>query len=51
MKKTGGMEVGQVGFHDQKRVKTVRVEKKNNEIVNRLERTRKELYPDFQVGP
>lgn len=37
----------QVGFHDQKRVKKVKVEKKMNEIVNRLEKTQKEAYPDL----
>jgi len=42
LKKTGDMAVGQVGFHNDKGVKKVRVEKKINEIVNRLNKTRVE---------
>lgn len=48
LKKTAGMEVGQVGFHSQKKVCTVMVEKKLNEVVNRLNRTREEKYPNLQ---
>uniref|UniRef100_A0A4W5R568 Coiled-coil domain-containing protein 25 n=1 Tax=Hucho hucho TaxID=62062 RepID=A0A4W5R568_9TELE len=44
--KTGGMDVGQIGFHRHK-VKIVAVEKKINEIVNRLEKTKDERYPDL----
>ena len=40
LKKTANMEVGQVSFHDHKAVKTVRVEKKINDIVKRLEKTK-----------
>uniref|UniRef100_A0A1I7TSF3 Coiled-coil domain-containing protein 25 n=1 Tax=Caenorhabditis tropicalis TaxID=1561998 RepID=A0A1I7TSF3_9PELO len=40
LKKTGDMAVGQVGFHSHKQVKHTTVEKKINEIVNRLEKTR-----------
>lgn len=77
LKKTGDMDVGQIGFHRQKdvsdrlfhsftlslslwdwvgwsalllfnaQVKTVTVEKKINEIVNRLEKTKAERYPDL----
>lgn len=78
LKKTGDMDVGQIGFHRQKdvsdrlfhsfnfilslwgcvkligiilcsmhKVKTVAVEKKINEIVNRLEKTKAEHYPDL----
>ena len=39
----------QVGFHDQKRVLKVKIDRKNNEIINRLEKTRLELNPDFKV--
>lgn len=39
LKKTPEMDVGQVGFHRQKEVKSLRVEKKVNEIVNRLNKT------------
>ncbi|MGH0137492.1 UNVERIFIED_CONTAM: hypothetical protein FKN15_063876 [Acipenser sinensis] len=47
LKKTGGMDVGQIGFHRQKEVRLVAVEKKINEIVNRLEKTKEERYPDL----
>ncbi|XP_033991503.1 coiled-coil domain-containing protein 25 [Trematomus bernacchii] len=47
LKKTGEMDVGQIGFFRQKEVKLVAVEKKVNEIVNRLERTKDERYPDL----
>ncbi|KAG7316405.1 hypothetical protein KOW79_019946 [Hemibagrus wyckioides] len=47
LKKTGDMDVGQIGFHRQKEVRTVAVEKKINEIINRLEKTKEEKYPDL----
>ena len=47
LKKTGDMVVGQVGFHSDKAVKKVRVEKRVNEIVNRLNRTKVEKNPDL----
>ncbi|KAK6488535.1 coiled-coil domain-containing protein 25-like [Huso huso] len=47
LKKTGGMDVGQIGFHRQKEVRLVAVEKKINEIVNRLEKTKEERFPDL----
>ena len=37
----------QVGFHSNKLVKKVRVEKRINDIVNRLNKTKQELYPDL----
>lgn len=40
LKKTGDMDVGQVGFKNDKDVRYVTVEKRINEIVNRLEKTR-----------
>ncbi|XP_055336611.1 coiled-coil domain-containing protein 25-like [Paramacrobiotus metropolitanus] len=43
LKKTGDMDTGQVGFKDQKAVRRARVEKRINEIVNRLEKTRKDM--------
>jgi len=49
LKKTNGMDVGQVGFHDQKLVKTEKVLKRKNDIVNRLNKTRTEDYPDLQT--
>lgn len=40
LKKTAGMVEGQVAFHNEKEVRTVRVEKRINAIVNRLEKTK-----------
>ena len=34
--KTDAMEVGQVGFHNQKEVKKIRVAKRENFVINRL---------------
>lgn len=36
-----------MGFHSNKLVKKVRVEKRINDIVNRLNKTKEELYPDL----
>ncbi|XP_004550674.1 coiled-coil domain-containing protein 25 [Maylandia zebra] len=47
LKKTGDMDVGQIGFYRQKEVKIVAVEKKINEIINRLEKTKVERFPDL----
>lgn len=41
------MEVGQVGFHNEKLVKKAKVEKRKNEIVNRLNKTKREEHPDL----
>ncbi|XVF89208.1 hypothetical protein PTKIN_Ptkin19aG0111600 [Pterospermum kingtungense] len=49
LKKTPSMDVGQVGFHNSKMVRTVRVEKRINEIVNRLNRTKAERKPDLKA--
>ncbi|KAI6197627.1 hypothetical protein M3Y94_01247400 [Aphelenchoides besseyi] len=40
LKKTGDMVVGQVGFHQNKAVKKVRVETKSSDIIRRLEKTK-----------
>ncbi|XP_065062053.1 coiled-coil domain-containing protein 25-like isoform X2 [Rhopilema esculentum] len=48
LKKTGDMDVGQVGFHKNKLVKRIMVEKKSNEIINRLNKTKVEEDPNFQ---
>lgn len=40
LKKTASMDVGQVGFYSDKAVKKIRVEKRINEIVNRLNKTK-----------
>jgi len=47
LKKTGNMAVGQIGFHKQKNVKTIYVEKRINETVNRLNKTKEEKFPDL----
>ncbi|XP_056409784.1 coiled-coil domain-containing protein 25 [Hyla sarda] len=47
LRKTGDMDVGQIGFHRQKDVKSINVEKKINEVLNRLEKTKDERYPDL----
>ena len=39
--------MSQVGFHSNKLVKKVRVERRINDIVNRLNKTKQELYPDL----
>ncbi|KAK3056129.1 hypothetical protein LTR09_002635 [Extremus antarcticus] len=49
LKKTGDMATGQVGFHQQKLVKKIRVEKRENAIVNRLNKTKVEKNPDFRM--
>ncbi|KAG5883055.1 hypothetical protein JTB14_010443 [Gonioctena quinquepunctata] len=49
LKKTPGMEVGQVGFHKEKEVRKMKVAKKMNEIVNRLNKTKREEHPDFRA--
>lgn len=43
------MATGQVSFHDQKMVKKVHVEQRENAIVNRLNKTRVEKFPDFRA--
>lgn len=42
------MATGQVGFKDQKKVKRVYVAKRENAIVNRLNKTKVEKFPDFR---
>eukprot|EP00882_Tetradesmus_deserticola_P026559 GHRQ01029310.1.p2 GENE.GHRQ01029310.1~~GHRQ01029310.1.p2 ORF type:complete len:120 (+),score=33.48 GHRQ01029310.1:1033-1392(+) len=49
LKKTASMEVGQVGFHDEKLRRYTKVARKSNDILNRLEKTRRELQPDFKT--
>lgn len=48
LKKTGDMAVGQVGFHNSKDVRFIKVEKRINEIVNRLNKTKEEKFPDLR---
>lgn len=49
LKKTAGMEPGQVSFFKDKEVYKIRLEKRANEIVNRLNKTKREDKPDFRV--
>ncbi|KAF8725516.1 hypothetical protein HU200_020046 [Digitaria exilis] len=49
LKKTPSMDVGQVGFHNSKLVRTIKVEKRINEIVNRLNKTKVERKPDLKA--
>ncbi|KAJ6799652.1 coiled-coil domain-containing protein 25 isoform X2 [Iris pallida] len=49
LRKTPSMDVGQVGFHNSKMVHTVKVEKRSNEIINRLNKTKVERKPDLKA--
>ncbi|KAK7527011.1 uncharacterized protein IWZ02DRAFT_514967 [Phyllosticta citriasiana] len=49
LKKDGSMAVGQVGFKDNKKVKRVYVAARENSIVNRLNKTRVEKFPDLRI--
>merc|ERR1712020_197711 len=42
LKKTEGMEAGQVGFYKDKEVRKIKVSKRDNVIVNRLNKTKRE---------
>ncbi|KAL6301978.1 cytoplasmic protein, partial [Sparassis latifolia] len=48
LKKTGDMAVGQVSFHNDKRVKRIHVAKRENPIVNRLNKTKVEREVDHE---
>ncbi|KAF8792313.1 Coiled-coil domain-containing protein 25 [Argiope bruennichi] len=43
------MVVGQVAFHNSKKVKTIKVEKKLNDVLNRLNKTKVERFPCLQT--
>ncbi|KAI8818031.1 uncharacterized protein EV422DRAFT_203294 [Fimicolochytrium jonesii] len=47
LKKSGGMETGQVTFFKNNLVKRVHVKERDNAIVNRLNKTRVERHPDL----
>jgi hypothetical protein len=47
LRKTGDMAVGQVSFHDTRAVRRLVVEKRKNDTVNRLNKTRTEDFPDL----
>ncbi|XP_034951765.1 coiled-coil domain-containing protein 25 [Chelonus insularis] len=48
LRKTQGMEVGQVGFHKDKEVKKIHVTKRINAIINRLNKTKKSASPNLR---
>ncbi|KAJ4306878.1 Coiled-coil domain-containing protein 25 [Collariella sp. IMI 366227] len=48
LKKDGSMAVGQVSFKDNKKVKKILVPQRENPIVNRLNKTKVEQYPDLK---
>jgi hypothetical protein len=43
------MAVGQVSFHNPKTVKKVHVKQRENPIVNRLNKTKVEKFPDLKT--
>ncbi|KAJ1916095.1 hypothetical protein H4219_003966 [Mycoemilia scoparia] len=45
--KSGDMATGQVSFHNTKKVRRIHVETKDNAIVNRLNKTKVEKFPDL----
>lgn len=47
LKKTGGMDTGQVSFHKDALVKKVLVKTRENAIINRLNKTKIESFPDL----
>ncbi|KAH7356837.1 hypothetical protein BKA65DRAFT_215789 [Rhexocercosporidium sp. MPI-PUGE-AT-0058] len=49
LKKDGSMAVGQVGFKDPRKVKRILVSQRENPIVNRLNKTKVEKFPDLQM--
>ncbi|EZA50133.1 coiled-coil domain-containing protein 25 [Ooceraea biroi] len=49
LKKTQGMEVGQVGFHKDKDVRKIHVAKRMNTIVNRLTKTKRSEEVNFRA--
>ncbi|KAF6755852.1 cytoplasmic protein [Ephemerocybe angulata] len=48
LKKTGDMAVGQVSFHNDKKVKRVYIARRDNAIVNRLNKTKVEKEVDHE---
>ncbi|KAF0919951.1 hypothetical protein E2562_032363 [Oryza meyeriana var. granulata] len=49
LKKSPSMDVGQVGFHNPRMVRVVIVEKRVNEIINRLNKTKVDRRPDLKA--
>ena len=49
LKKSGDMATGQVSFHKEKLVKKVYVKTRENAVINRLNKTKKEMFPDLEA--
>lgn len=49
LKKTQGMDVGQVGFHREKDVRKIHVAKRSNTVVNRLNKTKTSEEVNFRA--
>nr|BAN21147.1 conserved hypothetical protein [Riptortus pedestris] len=49
LKKTDAMEPGQVAYFKDREVRKIRVAKRINEIVNRLNKTKREEHPDLRA--
>jgi hypothetical protein len=49
LRKDASMATGQVSFHDQKNVRKVHVPARLNPVVNRLNKTKVEKYPDLRA--
>ncbi|CAG8023868.1 unnamed protein product [Penicillium salamii] len=49
LKKDGSMAAGQVTFHNHKLVRKVYVKQRENPIVNRLNKTKEERFPDLRA--
>ncbi|KAI3438974.1 hypothetical protein D9Q98_001388 [Chlorella vulgaris] len=47
LRKTDDMATGQVGFHNDKLVKKTQITRRLNEIMNRLNKTQEERFPDL----
>ncbi|XP_043469222.1 coiled-coil domain-containing protein 25 [Leptopilina heterotoma] len=50
LKKTQGMDVGQVGFHKEKEVRKLHVAKRLNALVNRLNKTKRSEQVNFRLA-
>ncbi|KAI6250176.1 Coiled-coil domain-containing protein 25 [Erysiphe necator] len=49
LKKDGSMVAGQVGFKDSRQVKKILIAQRENAIINRLNKTKVEKFPDLQL--
>ncbi|XP_031777278.1 coiled-coil domain-containing protein 25 [Nasonia vitripennis] len=49
LKKTQGMDVGQVGFHKEREVRKIHVAKRLNTVINRLNKTKRSAEVNFRA--